>query len=146
MSPQGLSPSGNVTGFELLLYSPNCVQVLANPPWWTLKRALYAIGLLSVLLIGVLIWNKQLHRKVQERTRRLENEIRKRELAELQHAAEMERTRIARDLHDELGAGLTAISLMASVGFSGYESRDAVHQRLVKNRRKKHERLSSHWM
>jgi len=130
--PQELSPSGNVTGFELLLYSPNCVRVLANPPWWTLKRALYAIGLLVVLLIGVLIWNKQLHREVQERTRRLENEIRKRELAELQHAAEMERTRIARDLHDELGAGLTAISLMASVGVTGHEGRDTVHQRLVK--------------
>ena len=43
----------------------------------------------------------------------------------MQHAAEAERSRIARDLHDELGTGLTEVSLLASAGlgeFRGVEN------------------------
>ena len=46
--------------------------------------------------------------------------------AEMQRAAEAERTRIARDLHDELGAGLTEVSLLAGAGPG--ESREAEKQ------------------
>ena len=130
--PQSSSPQDrNVNGFELLMHSPGCIRVLANPPWWTLKRALYTVGILVVLLLGVLVWNKELRRQVQERSRRLENEIRKRERVELQHAAEMERSRIARDLHDELGAGLTAISLLASVGIPNLKNGETMHNRFI---------------
>ena len=37
---------------------------------------------------------------------------------ERQHAIERERARIARDIHDELGAGLTQIGLLADLGLS----------------------------
>ena len=63
-----------------------------------------------------MVWNKALHRQVQERGRQLETEIRHREQAEQQRAAEAERARIARDLHDDLGTGLTEVSLLASAG------------------------------
>jgi len=43
-------------------------------------------------------------------------EIANRQRAELETAAEAERSRIARDLHDELGTGLTEVSLLASAG------------------------------
>ncbi len=119
--PKGNRPSdGDVTGFELLLYSPSGVRVLATPPWWTLKRVLILAVILAALLCAVVVWNKELKRKVQERGRQLETEIRSRQGAELRHAAEEERSRIARDLHDELGTGLTEVSLLASAGLGEF--------------------------
>jgi signal transduction histidine kinase len=117
---------GTVSGFELLLDSPADIRVLATPPWWTLKRMLVIAGFLAALLCAVLIWNKELQRKVKERSRQLELETHQRQHAELQRAAEAERSRIARDLHDELGAGLTEVSLLASIGPG--ESREAENQ------------------
>jgi signal transduction histidine kinase len=100
----------------LLVHSPANIRVLAKPPWWNLKRLLALVGILAALLLAVLIWNKELHWKVLERGRQLELEIRNRQRVELQHAAEAERARIARDLHDELGTGLTEVGLLASAG------------------------------
>jgi signal transduction histidine kinase len=121
-APQGLHAGNqNVTSFELLVDSPAGVRILATPPWWTLKRVLVLAGMLAALLCVVLVWNKQLRWQVQERTRKLETEIRNRQRAELQHAAEAERSRIARDLHDELGTGLTEVSLLASAGLGDFQ-------------------------
>jgi signal transduction histidine kinase len=72
--------------------------------------------MLTALLCAVLVWNKALQRKVQERGRLLESEIRNRQQVELRLASEAERARIARDLHDELGTGLTEVSLLAGTG------------------------------
>jgi signal transduction histidine kinase len=79
---------------------------------------------LATLLGAVLAWNNQLRRQVQERSRKLEAEIANRRRVELQHAAEAERSRIARDLHDELGAGLTEVSLLASAGLGESRSNE----------------------
>jgi signal transduction histidine kinase len=111
-----LAGDGTVSGFELLLSSPADLRVLATPPWWTLRHVLILAGILAALLCIVLVWNKALHRQVQERSRQLETETRNRERAEQQRAAEAERARIARDLHDELGTSLTEVSLLASAG------------------------------
>jgi len=46
----------------------------------------------------------------------LQQEIRQREDAERQRAIETERSRIAHDLHDDLGSGLTEIGVLASTG------------------------------
>jgi signal transduction histidine kinase len=91
---------------------------------------LVLVGLLAALLCAVLLWNKELQRKVQERGRQLEMEIRHRQQAELQHAAEAERSRIARDLHDELGAGLTEVSLLASAGLGEFQDAEKNSDRL----------------
>jgi signal transduction histidine kinase len=129
-APQGNRASdGTVSGFELLLHSPAGVRVLATPPWWTLKRLLVLAGILTMLLCAVLIWNKELRRQVQERTRKWEMETRNRQRAELQHAAEAERARIARDLHDELGTGLTEVSLLASAGLGQFQDGEKIRDR-----------------
>ncbi len=119
-APMGTrATDGTVSGFEMHLNSPLGIRVLSTPPWWTLERVAVLAAILTALLCAVLIWNKALQRKVQERGRQLESEIRVRQQAELRHAAEAERSRIARDLHDELGTGLTEVSLLASTGVGG---------------------------
>ena len=128
--PQGSrAADGTVSGFELRLPSPTDVRILATPPWWNLKRVLLLAGILAVLLLAVLIWNKELQWKVQERGRQLELEIRQRQQAELQRAAEAERSRIARDLHDELGTGLTEVSLLAGAGLTESRGAEQSHDR-----------------
>jgi signal transduction histidine kinase len=129
-APQGnRARDGTVSGFELLLHSPMDMRVLATPPWWTLKRLLVLAGILGSLLCAVLIWNKALQRKVQERGGQLETEIHNRRHAELKHAAEAERARIARDLHDELGTGLTEVSLLASTGSGEPQEAEKINDR-----------------
>ena len=129
--PQGNRLRGGiVNGFELLLDSPADIRVLATPPWWTLERVLVLSAILAALLGAVLVWNKELQRKVLERGRQLELEIHHRQRAELQHAAEAERSRIARNLHDELGAGLTEVSLLASAGLGEFQDAEKISGRL----------------
>jgi signal transduction histidine kinase len=102
--------------FELLLNSFADVTVLSQPSWWTLPRLLALMGLLLVFLAVTVVWNTQLRRLVEQRTHQLQHEIRERERIERQHALEAERSRIARDLHDDLGSSLTEISVLASTG------------------------------
>ena len=101
--------------FEVLVSSPEDVRVIARPPWWTLRRALAATGALGAVLILAALWITQLRRRVEERTEQLRHEISGRERAEQQRMVAEEKSRIARDLHDDLGASLTEIGLQADV-------------------------------
>jgi signal transduction histidine kinase len=111
----GKSTPGDINSFELLLASPADVQVLERPSWWTVRHALIVIGGMLIVILGSMIWITLLHRQVEERTRQLASEIKGREQAEYQRALEAERTRIAQDLHDELGATLTEIRFLGAV-------------------------------
>jgi signal transduction histidine kinase len=128
---QGRNPADReINSFELLLNSPAGIRILAKPAWWTLKRLLVLAGVLAAMLSAVLVWNNQLRRQVGERTAQLETAIRNREQAELQRAAEAERSRIARDLHDDLGSGLTEVSLLADRGLGETPGNEKQTERL----------------
>jgi signal transduction histidine kinase len=77
---------------------------------------LIVVGALLVVLMFTAIWITQLRRLVEQRTSQLQREIRERERVERIHALEAERSRIAQDLHDDLGASLTEIGVLASKG------------------------------
>jgi signal transduction histidine kinase len=105
----------NADPFELLLNNASDIVVLKQPSWWTVKNTAAVIAVLVIGLGTALIWATLLRRKVEERTVQLKQEIEERQLVEQHRAVEKERTRVAQDLHDELGAGLTEVSILGSL-------------------------------
>ncbi len=112
----GKGSGREVDSFELLLNSPDDVIVLERPSWWTARHALNLAKGLALLSLGSLVWIIILRRQVESRSRQLAVEIRRREQTERRQAMEEERTRIAQDLHDDLGATLTEIRFLSAVG------------------------------
>jgi signal transduction histidine kinase len=120
-------PGRHFGSFEILLSSPASVRVIATPPWWTLPRLLAVTGALFAILILAALWITQLRRRVEERTEQLRHEISERERAEQLRVVQEERTRIAQDLHDDLGSSLTEIGVLASAGRRGPEAAALSH-------------------
>jgi signal transduction histidine kinase len=115
-SARNPSTGSQVESFELLVNSPTDILVLSQPSWWTLGRLGAVVGILLVVLVLAAAWISQLRRQVEQRTEQLQREIRERERAERYQALEAERSRIARDLHDDLGSSLTEIGVLANTG------------------------------
>jgi signal transduction histidine kinase len=105
--------SRDIDSFELLLNSASDVHVLARPSWWTVEHTLAVLGGMVFAIMAASVWIVVLRRQVEERTTRLAAEIQRREQIELQRALEAERSRIAQDLHDDLGATLTQIRFLS---------------------------------
>lgn len=123
------STGGDVDSFELLVNGPADFKIIAQPPWWTLSRLLGIVAVLATVLGLALVWIGLLRRQVEQRTVELKVEIQERQQAEHQRAVEAERSRIARDLHDDLGASLTEISLLADAGSGSPASLEKASQR-----------------
>ncbi len=90
-------PGGQPTGAEASL------RVVIIPPWYRRGDVWLAIGLSAVA--GAALAARQIS------LRRLRRRL---EAVEQAHALERERARIARDLHDEVGAGLTEIAMQTA--------------------------------
>ena len=84
---------------------PAAIDVVVRPlfwqtPWFVVSSIVAAIA--TATATGWASARARLKRRIQQ--------------LNLQHAAESERARIARDLHDDLGARVTEISLLAGLG------------------------------
>jgi signal transduction histidine kinase len=104
-----------IDSFQLHLNSIHDIRVLSRPSWWTFGRLMLVVFVLILVLIAALVWIEMLHRKVEQRTQQLGTQIRQRQRAEQQREIEHERARLAHDLHDDLGAGLTEVNMLSSL-------------------------------
>jgi signal transduction histidine kinase len=83
----------------------------------TIKPSRNWLAIVVVLVCGLVMagfWITLLRRKVRERTEALVARIQEHQKSEHQRMMEQERARIARDLHDELGADITEIGMLAT--------------------------------
>jgi signal transduction histidine kinase len=89
---------------QILLRSYADVAVIREPPWWTLSRLLWTLGIMTLILLAGLVWVVVLGRRVSQQTRIIEEKIRREGVLE-------ERDRIAREFHDTLEQELAAITI-----------------------------------
>jgi signal transduction histidine kinase len=102
--------------FSLLLIDDvGAVRVIEQPSWWTAQHALIVAAMLAGALGLAFIWITLLRHKVEVRTTQLRDEIQERQRVEKDQAIEQERMRVAKDLHDELGAGLTTVGILGAL-------------------------------
>jgi signal transduction histidine kinase len=92
--------------FSLLLRSTADVTLLERPSWWTVRHTLWVLAATLAVFSASLAWVAMLRNQVKAQTQIIRQKAQR-------EAALEERTRIARDLHDELGASLTQISLLS---------------------------------
>jgi signal transduction histidine kinase len=96
--------------FQTLLRSPADVVVLQPPSWWTSKHVAWLLGGTAAALlmtVGIIVWISRRHLRAQA-IERMKSE------AEFS-AVWNERNRMAREMHDTLAQGLSAISMQLEV-------------------------------
>lgn len=113
------------------------VTPIPPPPY----RWILIIGVLTAGLAAAALWITQLRRKVAERSAALKVQIEERQRVEQQRLMDQERSRIAQDLHDELGADVTEISMLAT-RVQGNPGNDEGHQCLEQLAGKSREMVS----
>jgi signal transduction histidine kinase/ligand-binding sensor domain-containing protein len=83
---------------------PLVLSIIINPPYWET----WWFRSLCILVVASMIFaisRYYIHQKVLVKTRELEK----------QHALNMERLRISKDVHDDIGSGLSKISLISAL-------------------------------
>ena len=97
---------GHLQSFQILLRSPADLAIEKTPPWWTARHITVVLGLVAVVSLGVSGAILLIAR------RRVNEQVRRRAMAEAEFAAILsERNRLAREIHDTMAQGLTAMSV-----------------------------------
>ena len=96
----------NVTAFKILLRTADDLVVLARPPWWNFKHTLIVVGALIFVLVLASVWIRTLHGQVEERTKRLKQEIEEHMNTERQLAEETRRVQAEIEEHRRTEARL----------------------------------------
>jgi signal transduction histidine kinase/ligand-binding sensor domain-containing protein len=99
--------------------TPKWIDVFIKPPFW---KTWWFIGVM-ILLLGTgffFLVSFIVRKNLREKILQLEKE----------QAVEKERNRIARDMHDDLGSGLTKIAILSEVAKAQLEIKDAAIKHL----------------
>jgi signal transduction histidine kinase len=97
--------------FEILLRKPADVRLLQPAPWWTIEKMMWVMSGMALLFFISAAWVWVLRQRVSYQTQIIAEKISKQSAAE-------ERTRIARDMHDTVGARLTQLSLLHDIALT----------------------------
>lgn len=97
------------------------VLLVMQPYFWQTQ---WFIALIAAAAAGGLAWGAR-----RATLRRLNRKLK---LLEQEHAVERERARISRDIHDELGANLTTIGLLADMGIRHRTDPEVVRRDLAR--------------
>lgn len=98
------------------------LQLKLSPPFW---KTWWFVGLAGIAFVGITAGTVR-YVSVKKLQRRLK-------LLEQQHAIEKERTRIAKDMHDDMGANLTQISILSELAKrdAGDKERITTHANMI---------------
>jgi signal transduction histidine kinase len=114
-NPESAGADANVhpvpATMDILLRSPADVVLLQRPPWWNWRYTLGVVAALAVVLAVALVWIRTLRRRVEERTRALQETMGRLKKETEISATLAERDRLAAEIHDTLEQGLSGIML-----------------------------------
>ena len=112
------------TRLDLLLRDGNDLAVIQAAPWWTVQRALVALGVILLVAVAALAWSVALRRKVQAQTAIIRDQLSRETLLQ-------ERTRMARELHDTVEQELMGLSLQLEAAGDTLPDSPATAQRAL---------------
>lgn len=108
------------------------VSILIRSPFW---RTAWFYGICSLIVLGMLGAGTRFiaHRKVEKKIRELE----------MQRAVWEERERISKDIHDDLGTGLSKISILSELAKQSKSADDFTQRQLEKISDSSHELIDN---
>ncbi len=87
-----------ISGPLVMLASPDDIEVLTHPPFWTPLRAWIAVGMGAFIGFGLVFWVVSLRRTVSRQVKVIEKALMEKAVAD---GARRERLRLSHDLHDD---------------------------------------------
>jgi signal transduction histidine kinase len=114
--------------FRMLLRSPQDIKVLRSPSWWSLRHALWVLGIMASILLIVLAWIVVLGRRLREQMEIIRQKLRSSAVLE-------ERNRIARELHDTLEQELAAITMQLDLAVACMQQAPRVAEQALETAR-----------
>ena len=104
--------SVSLSDIRLTLRTPADIVIRRSSPWWTTGRLLALAGALATVLALSAAWVFSLRRRVIKQTKIIRDKVGR-------ETRWVERSRIARDIHDDVGSSLTQITLLGDLGRRG---------------------------
>ena len=110
-----------IKGFRIVSRTAEDLRVVAAAPWWTPARFWSAFGSLAALLVAIFAWNLSLRRLAERRGRQLAAESVAHAESDLKN---LERTRLAVELHDSIAQYLTGSSMEVRTAIQSYRANE----------------------